>query len=68
MAERGQIAEIFALGSRERGTCSRGAYNEELKALFLRIAAQYRDLALQIDDDPVQWRAKLIESRRAKQE
>jgi hypothetical protein len=38
------------------------------EALFLRIAAQYRDLALQIDDDPVQWRAKLIESRRAKQE
>ena len=43
------------------------AYNEELKTLFLRIAAQYRDLAEQIDD-PVQWRAKLIESRRAKQE
>jgi len=43
------------------------AYNEELKTLFLRIAAQYRDLAEQIDD-PVQWRAKLIESRRAEQE
>jgi hypothetical protein len=33
------------------------AYDEELKALFLHIAAQYRDLALQIDD-PEQWRAK----------
>jgi hypothetical protein len=33
------------------------AYNEELKTLFLRIAAQYRDLAEQIDD-PEQWRAK----------
>jgi hypothetical protein len=43
------------------------ANNEELKTLFLRIAAQYRDLAEQIDD-PVQWRAKLIESRRAEQE
>lgn len=43
------------------------AYDEELKALLLGIAAQYRDLALQIDD-PLQWRAKLIESRRAKQD
>jgi len=33
------------------------AYNEEVKTLFLRIAAQYRDLAEQIDD-PEQWRAK----------
>jgi hypothetical protein len=31
--------------------------DEELKTLFLRIAAQYRDLAEQIDD-PEQWRAK----------
>jgi hypothetical protein len=33
------------------------AYHEELKTLFLRIAAQYRDLAEQIDD-PEQWQAK----------
>jgi hypothetical protein len=33
------------------------ASDEELKTLFLRIAAQYRDLAEQIDD-PEQWRAK----------
>jgi hypothetical protein len=33
------------------------AYNGELKTLFLRIAAQYRDLAEQLDD-PEQWRAK----------
>jgi hypothetical protein len=33
------------------------AYDEELKTLFLGIAAQYRDLAEQIDD-PAQWRAK----------
>jgi hypothetical protein len=33
------------------------AYNEEVKTLFLRIAAQYRDLAEQIDD-PQQWRTK----------
>jgi hypothetical protein len=33
------------------------AYNGELKTLFLRIAAQYRDLAAQLDD-PEQWRAK----------
>jgi hypothetical protein len=32
-------------------------YDPELKTLFLRIAAQYRDLAEQIDD-PEQWRAK----------
>ena len=32
-------------------------YNEELKTLFLGIAAQYRDLAEQLDD-PEQWRAK----------
>jgi hypothetical protein len=31
-------------------------YNEELKTLFLGIAAQYRDLAEQLDD-PEQWRA-----------
>jgi hypothetical protein len=31
--------------------------DEELKTLFLRIAAQYRDLAEQIDD-PEQWRVK----------
>jgi hypothetical protein len=37
-----------------------------VKATFLQIAAQYRDLALQIDD-PKQWRAKLMESGRAKQ-
>jgi hypothetical protein len=40
--------------------------NAKLKATFLQIAAQYRDLALQIDD-PKQWRAKLMESGRAKQ-
>jgi len=33
------------------------AYNVELKTLFLQIAAQYRDLAEQLDD-PEQWRAK----------
>jgi hypothetical protein len=33
------------------------AYDEELKTLFLRIAAQYRDLAPQIDE-PEKWRAK----------
>jgi hypothetical protein len=32
-------------------------YSEELKTLFLGIAAQYRDLAEQLDD-PEQWRAK----------
>jgi hypothetical protein len=41
--------------------------DSELKTLFLRVATQYRDLALQIDD-PAQWRAKLIESRIANQE
>jgi hypothetical protein len=43
-----------------------GANNPELKLKFLQIAALYRDLALQIDD-PEKWRAKLIESREAKQ-
>ncbi len=33
------------------------AYDPELKTLFLQIAAQYRDLAEQIDD-PQQWRSK----------
>jgi hypothetical protein len=33
------------------------AYNGEFKTLFLRIAAQYRDFAEQIDD-PEHWRAK----------
>lgn len=41
--------------------------NAKLKATFLKIAAQYRDLALQIDD-PEQWRARLVESGGAKQE
>jgi hypothetical protein len=35
------------------------AYNEELKTLFLRIAAQYRDLAEQIDD-PEQWAGQTL--------
>jgi hypothetical protein len=34
--------------------------------MFRRIAAQYRDLALQIEN-PEQWRAKLIASDKAKQ-
>jgi hypothetical protein len=38
----------------------------ELKRMFRRIAAQYRDLALQIEN-PEQWRAKLIASDKAKQ-
>jgi hypothetical protein len=38
----------------------------ELKTMFRRIAAQYRDLASQIEN-PEQWRAKLIASDKAKQ-
>jgi hypothetical protein len=44
----------WAAANEERAA---NAYDEELKTLFLRIAAQYRDLAEQIDD-PEQWRAK----------
>jgi hypothetical protein len=45
---------------------ARSTDNTELKTVFRQIAAQYRDLALQIDD-PEQWRAKLIASDKAKQ-
>jgi hypothetical protein len=44
----------WAAANEERAA---NAYDEELKTLLLRIAAQYRDLAEQIDD-PEQWRAK----------
>ena len=39
------------------------AESPKLKAKFSEIAAQYRDLALQIDD-PVQWRVSLRDSAR----
>jgi hypothetical protein len=61
----GQIEALSAIGGRERES-RRRANNPELKLKFLQIAALYRDLALQIDD-PEKWRAKLIESREAKQ-
>ena len=35
--------------------------NPELKARFMKIAAEYRDLALEIDD-PAQWRTNHLES------
>ena len=44
----------FAAASDVRAASTR---HEGLKALFLRIAEQYRDLALQIED-PEKWRAK----------
>jgi hypothetical protein len=47
-------------------TRAASTHHEGLKTLFLQIAAQYRDLALQIED-PEKWRAQLIESRGAKQ-
>jgi hypothetical protein len=40
------------------------AENPKLKMLFLQVAAQYRDLALQIDD-PKQWREKLAAAANA---
>jgi hypothetical protein len=42
------------VAANERRAASR--HDEEFKTLLLRIAAQYHDLALQIDD-PAQWRA-----------
>jgi hypothetical protein len=45
---------------------SADAQSLEVKAKFLEVADQYRDLALQLDD-PEKWRAKLTESREAKQ-
>ena len=36
---------------------SADAQSSELKAKFLAVASQYRDLAMQIDD-PERWRAK----------
>jgi hypothetical protein len=53
----------FAAVSERRAAST---HHEGLKTLFLQIAAQYRDLALQIED-PEKWRAQLIESRGAKQ-
>jgi hypothetical protein len=44
----------FAAASDVRAGSTR---HEGLKALFLRIAEQYRDLALQIED-PEKWRAR----------
>ena len=38
------------------------AYGQEFKTMLLRVAAQYRELALQIDD-PKQWRAKRAAAR-----
>ena len=42
------------------------AADEGFKTMLLRVAAEYRDLALQIDA-PEKWRVNLIKSRRAKQ-
>ena len=38
----------------------------ELKQKFMEIAAEYRDLALQIDD-PQQWQAKVFAAATARQ-
>jgi hypothetical protein len=45
-----QIEALFAFGGGERRARAAGSANAKLKALFLQGAAQYRDLALQIDD------------------
>ena len=39
------------------------ADGEEFKTVLLRVAAEYRDLALQIED-PKKWRAKQERARR----
>jgi hypothetical protein len=58
-----QIETLFAAEHEKR---SADAQSLELKAKFLEVADQYRDLALQLDD-PEKWRAKRTESREAKQ-
>jgi hypothetical protein len=48
--------EYFRFAAASEGRAA-STHHEGLKTLFLKIAAQYRDLALQIDD-PEKWRAK----------
>jgi hypothetical protein len=62
--ELGRTFALFRFTRRHKRSDFRAAsaYDQEFKTMLLRVAAQYRELALQIDD-PKQWRAKRAAAR-----